>query len=266
MANPRIAAPAERLLGAYRDRVAVPPLTASDPELTLAEAYEIQQTQVKSWLATGDRLVGFKVGLTSPQIQRQLGVDSPDFGHLLRSMEHTEAEPLDPSAFISPRVEPEIAVVLGRELSGPGVTVREVARAVESVHAAIEIIDSRVADWKITLVDTVADNASSGGFVLGAQSRRLDELTLPTLGCTLSRNGEIVHTGAGGAVLGNPLHAVAWLANAFGAYGQSLPAGSVILAGALTAAVPIAAGDQVTATLAGLGSITIRVAETEQNA
>ena len=253
-----VAAWGDRLLSAYADRRPIEPLVSAIPGLTLADAYRIQLHQVETWVAAGQTIAGFKVGLTSLAMQRQLGVDSPDFGHLTTGMV-LDDQPVSVEAFISPRVEPEISFVLGRDLTGPGLTVLDVLAAVDYAIASIEVIDSRIADWKIGLLDTVADNASSGAVVLGAQPLRLDRgVDLATLGCVLTRNGDIVRTGAGGAVLNHPLNGVLYLANALGAHGRSLPAGSVVMAGALCAAVPVAPGDRFTATFAELGSVSVR--------
>ncbi|RAY16340.1 2-keto-4-pentenoate hydratase [Actinomadura craniellae] len=246
------------LLGAYASGIPVRPLTENAPELTLADAYAIQRAQVERRLADGARIKGHKVGLTSAAMQRQLGVDQPDFGVLLDDMFHLDSAPIDAGRFLQPRIEPEIAFVLGRPLAGPGVTAADAAAAVDFVLPALEIIDSRIADWKITLPDTVADNASSGGVVLGSTPVRPDGLDLALTGCLLHRNGVLADTGAGGAVLGSPLSALVWLANVLGPMGVTLEAGHVVLPGSVTAAVPVAPGDTFTATFAGIGTVTAR--------
>jgi 2-keto-4-pentenoate hydratase len=200
--------------------------------------------------------VGHKVGLTSEPMRQQFGVRDPDFGHLLSDMAYTADAPVRVSDFLQPRVEPEIALVLGRPLSGSSVTVSDVVNATDYALAAIEIIDSRIAGWKIGLLDTVADNASSGGFVLGQVPLRLNQLDLAMTGCVLRRNGRVVATGAGAAVLGSPLHAAAWLANELLHRGADLAPGHVILTGSITAAIPVGPGDAVTATFDRLGSVT----------
>ncbi|MEV4317119.1 2-keto-4-pentenoate hydratase [Actinocrispum sp. NPDC049592] len=253
-----IAAAAAGLLRAYQTGEPVEPLAPRFDGLDIDGAYAIQLAQVEQWLADGAVLKGHKVGLTSAAMQQQLGVDRPDFGHLTDRMFHPEGQAIDIAGFLQPRVEPEIAFVLGKPLAGPGVTVADVASAVEWVMPSLEIIDSRVRDWKISIVDTVADNASSGGVVLGGSVRRLSEVDVRLLGGVLYRNGELVGTGAGGAVLGNPLNAVAWLANVLGERGAKLDAGHVVLPGSITAAVPVASGDVVTATFDGLGTVTAR--------
>ncbi|MFC0862340.1 2-keto-4-pentenoate hydratase [Sphaerimonospora cavernae] len=248
----------QALLGAYRTGQPIEPLTERFPGLDVDDAYAIQVGQVEQWQRDGAVVKGYKVGLSSAAMQRQLGVDQPDFGHLTGGMFHLETQPIDLSAFVAPKVEPEIAFVLGKPLRGPGVTVAEAMAAVEFMVPALEIIDSRVRDWKIKLVDTIADNASSGGVVLGSTATSLSQVDVRLIGGVLRRNGEVVGTGAGGAVLGSPLNALVWLVNTLGARGVTLQAGHVVLPGSITAAVPVAAGDVTTATFARLGSVTAR--------
>jgi 2-keto-4-pentenoate hydratase len=249
---------ATELLGAYRSRVPVEPLSGRYPGLDLDDAYEIQLLQVGQWRADGARVKGHKVGLTSAAMQRQMNVDSPDFGHLLDTMFWLEHEPIPAARFVQPRVEPEVAFVLAGPLRGPGVTAADAITAIGYVLPALELIDSRIRDWKIGLTDTIADNASSGGVILGSTPHRINEVDLRLSGCNLHKNGSLSGTGAGGAVLGSPLSSLVWLANTLGARGVALEAGHVILPGSITAAIPVAAGDVVTATFAGLGSVTAR--------
>ncbi len=251
---------AKLLLDAYASRTPVPPLTETFAGLTIAEAYEIQLAQVESLVASGRTVKGMKVGLTSAAMQNLLGVRQPDFGHLLDDFFFLEHEPIPASRFLQPRVEPEVAFVLGRPLRGPGVTVAEAVAAVDHVLPALEIVDSRIADWRIGIVDTVADNASSGGLVLGSTPTPLSQVDLRLGGCVFRRNGEVVGTGAGGAVLGSPISSLVWLANTVGALGTTLEAGHVVLPGAITAMVPVSPGDTFTATFSGLGSVTARFA------
>ncbi|MFI6742691.1 2-keto-4-pentenoate hydratase [Nonomuraea sp. NPDC050451] len=231
------------------------------PAGPVTDAYAIQLAQVREWTAAGAVVKGHKVGLASAAMQRQLGVDEPDFGHLTDTMFFQHSAPIDAGRFLQPRIEPEIAFVLGRPLSGPGVTVAQAIAAVDFVLPALEIIDSRIENWKITLADTIADNASSGGVVLGTRPTRLEAVDLALAGCLLHRNGVLEQTGAGGAVLGSPINALVWLANVLGARGVSLEAGHVVLPGSVTAAIPVAAGDTVTATFAGLGAVSATFAE-----
>jgi 2-keto-4-pentenoate hydratase len=249
------------LAGAYTTRTPLPPLTASHPDLSVGDAYAVQLAQVAVWTDAGARVKGHKVGLTSAAMQRQLGVDQPDFGHLLDTMFLAEGTPAAYQRFIQPKAEPEIAFVLGRDLAGPGVTVAEALAAVDFVLPALEIIDSRIADWKITLADTIADNASSGAVVLGSRPVKPDALDLSLTGCLLHRNGRLEGTGAGGAVLGSPVNALVWLANVLGARGTALEAGQVILPGSVCAAIPFAPGDTVSATFDRIGSVSITFSE-----
>jgi 2-keto-4-pentenoate hydratase len=252
------------LCDAYESRTAIEPLTGQYADLTLEDAYQIQLLQVGRWLAEGARVKGHKVGLTSAAMQRQMGVDQLDYGHLLDRMFWLEHEPIPASSFVQPRVEPEVAFILARPLQGPGVTSADAIAAVGYVLPALELIDSRIKDWKIGLADTIADNASSGGVVLGSAPRALTNIDLRLGGCNLHKNGELAGTGAGGAVLGSPLSSLVWLANTLGARGVVLEEGHVILPGSITASIPVGAGDTVTATFAGLGSVTARFSPEER--
>ncbi|TCP53533.1 2-keto-4-pentenoate hydratase [Tamaricihabitans halophyticus] len=269
--GPDIAAPdraelAQLLLAAYASRVPIVPLIEQHPGLTVADSYAIQQHQVGAWEAAGASIRGHKVGLSSFVMQRQMGVDQPDYGHLLDTMFFPEHQPIAAAGYLQPRVEPEVAFVLRTSLSGPGVTAADAAAAVDFVLPALEIIDSRIADWRISIVDTIADNASSGGVVLGSKPTRLDRVDLQLAGCLLGVNGRIVETGAGGAVLGSPLNSLAWLANTLGPLGVSLEAGHVVLPGSMTRAIPIRPGDVATATVAGLGTVTAVFADDGKDA
>jgi 2-keto-4-pentenoate hydratase len=238
----------------------IPPLTDATPDLSIEEAYAIAERNVAARVAAGAQVVGHKIGLTSVAVQRQLGVGEPDYGALLDVMEIPDGGAMSRSAFIAPRVELELAFHLGAALRGPGVSVEHVRAATESVQAAIEIVDSRVADWKITLADTVADNASSGAFVLGGPRVPLETLDAADLDAEFRRDGEMIETGNTSAVLGDPCAAVAWLANALAAYGTGLDAGHIVLSGACTRMVPARVGDVYRGTLAGLGGVTLSVA------
>ncbi|OLT42358.1 2-keto-4-pentenoate hydratase [Saccharomonospora sp. CUA-673] len=246
---------AKRLQQAYETRTPVDPLIADHPDLTIVDAYRIQQEQVDGWVAAGEIVKGHKVGLSSPAMQQQMGVNQPDFGHLTSGMFHLEHRPITTS-FLQPRIEPEVAFVLGKQLTGPGVTVADAARAVEFVLPALEIVDSRIRDWRISIADTVADNASSGGVVLGTKPSLLSSLDLRAMGCTLYRSGALLATGTGSAVLGSPLNALVWLANTIGPLGLSLEPGHVVLPGTMTQAFPVAQGETITAQLDGLGDVT----------
>ncbi len=252
------AAAASALLTAYDTGEPIAPLTATYDGMTLDDAYAVQLAQIEAFLARGRIVQGHKVGLTSAAMQNLLGVREPDYGHLLDDFFHLEHVPIPMGRFLQPRIEPEIGFVLGRSLRGPGVTVPEALAAIDFVVPALEIVDSRIRDWKIALYDTIADNASSGAVVLGSTPTRPGAVDLRLAGATLHRNGTLVGTGAGGAVLGSPLNSLVWLANTVGARGITLEAGHVVLPGAVCAMVPVAPGDTFTAVFAGLGSVTAR--------
>lgn len=249
---------ASRLVTAYATGRPVEPLSETYADLSVDDAYEIQLLQIRRRCAGGAVVKGHKVGLTSTVMQRQMNVDQPDYGHLLNDMFYLEHFAIDGAAYLQPRIEPEMAFVLGRPLRGPGVTVAEAASAVAFVLPALEIIDSRIRDWQIGLCDTIADNASSGGVVLGSRPTSLAAVDLKLAGCNLYRNGELVATGAGGAVLGSPISSLVWLANTLGVRGIVLEAGHVVLPGSVTASVAIAPGDSFAAVIAGLGTVTAR--------
>lgn len=254
---------AAQLLHAYRTREPIAPVIESHPGATMADAYRIQQEQVRHWLAEGQVIKGHKVGLTSAAMQEQMGVDQPDYGHLLSSMFYAEQQPIPATAFLQPRIEPEIAFVLGRSLSGPGVTIADAARAVEFVLPAVEIIDSRIRNWNISIVDTIADNASSAGVVLGGKPTLLSAVDLRLVGCTLQSGGDVIATGTGSAVLGSPLNAIVWMANTLGGLGVTLEPGHVVLSGSITRAFPIGPGETMTAMLSELGSVTVTFGKEE---
>ncbi|MFC6173439.1 2-keto-4-pentenoate hydratase [Subtercola frigoramans] len=248
---------ADQLAEAYVSGKPIDPLSETDPGLTIDDAYAIQAAQIRDWATSGRHVRGYKVGLTSLAMQRQLGVDQPDFGYLVDGMYHQPGSVVSIGSFIAPRIEPEIAFVLGADLSGPGVTVEEARRAVSSVVGALELIDSRIVDWRISLIDTIADNASSAGVVVGHTALPLESLDIEALAVTLAKNGEHAGSGTGAAVLGSPLNALVWLANTLGTYGVTLKAGSVVIPGSVCAAVPVGAGDTITADFGPLGSVSL---------
>ena len=249
---------AEALRQAEDDRRAIPPIIAGNPALTVADAYQIQLLNIQGRISAGARVVGRKVGLTSRAMQLMMGVDEPDFGVLLDDMLVEEGDAVPVADLVQPRVEAEIALVLGRDLRGPGVSSTAALQAVASATASIEIIDSRITDWKIGLIDTIADNASSARFVVAGRRTPVEGLDLRLIGMALSINGELLETGAGAAVLGNPVRCVAWLANKLASYGEQLNAGDVILAGSLHRAIPVKPGDSVVAEFDRLGSVRTR--------
>ena len=249
---------ARSLYEAERSRGAIRPLVDLYPGLTPDDAYRIQNAVIDRKLEEGARVVGHKIGLTSLAMQQMLGVDQPDFGHILDTMMVPDGGSLNRQDLIYPRVEGEITFVLAEDLRGPGVTVPRVLAATKYVMASLEIVDSRVADWKITLADTIADNASSCRMVVGGRCLPVDGLDLRLIGMVLERNGEVVNTAAGASVLGNPAQAVAWLANKLAEFDVTLKAGELILPGALSAAVTVDTGDVVRATFDHLGSVSVR--------
>lgn len=254
MTRDELRAVATALAGAYKSRSPIDPPSAT-AIMTLEDAYEIQTLQVERWIDQGASVRGHKVGLTSRAMQQLLGVDQPDYGRLLDTMFFASGERITADRFLQPRVEPEIAFVLGRDLEGPGLTTLDVMRATEFVVASLELIDSRIQNWKITLADTIADNASSGAVVLASKPVLPGALDLRLSGCNLYRDGSLVATGAGGAVLGDPARAVAWLANVLATTGEGLHAGDVVLPGSCTAAVPVDRGDSIHADFAGIGTV-----------
>lgn len=249
---------AHQLMKAEEERQPIEPLTTTYPALTVREAYQIQLAGVQEKLKKGRKIIGKKIGLTSRGMQQLLGVNEPDYGHLLDHMFLQEGEPCRREQLLWPRVEGEIAFILKETLRGPGVTIADVFRATEGVMPAIEIVDSRIRDWKIKLPDTIADNASSAFFVLGGKILPLQGLDLRHMGMILEKNGEIVNTGAGAAVWGHPAAAVAWLANKLSEFDIALEAGEIILSGAITAAVDAAANDVFNISFHSLGSISLR--------
>lgn len=254
---------ADRLWNAQFDGEPCEPLTTTHPEITLHDAYEIQSINLSRRMTKqglfGDRArhVGRKVGITSRAVQTWLNVNEPDFGGLLCDMAVPDGGKADITRLLQPRVEGEVAFVLKKSLFGPGVTAAQVVAATDFVIPAIEIIDSRVSDWKIKIEDTVADNASSGMFVLGSRPMPLSSIDLRTIGMSLRKNGEVVSTGAGAACLGNPVNAVVWLVNKLGEHGISLAPGEVVLSGALGPVSPVVAGDRVSVTLGRAPEITV---------
>ncbi|SFB21297.1 2-oxopent-4-enoate/cis-2-oxohex-4-enoate hydratase [Collimonas sp. OK607] len=248
----------DELYEALIKRLPVAPLTERFPELSLEDAYQIQLHMIGRRLAMGERVVGKKIGLTSVAVQTMLGVDQPDFGHLTSAMAYDSGATVPASAMIAPRAEGEIAFILKRDLAGPGITNLDVLAATAYVVPCFEIVDSRIRDWKIRIQDTVADNASSAAFVLGNTPVDPNQVDFVHCGMVVEKNGVIVGTGAGAAALGSPLTAVAWLANTLGRLGLGLKAGEVILSGALSALVPVQAGDQMRVTIGGIGSVAVR--------
>jgi 2-keto-4-pentenoate hydratase len=255
------AAALDRLAAARAAGRPCTPVRTLLPPGDIAAAYAVQGAWVAGQVAAGNGVIGRKIGLTSPAVQAQLGVDQPDFGTLLSTMSCPPGQPVDIGRLLQPRIEAEVAFLLARDLDGPDIGPDigpgDVLAATGAVAPALEIVDSRIAGWDITIVDTVADNASSGLFTVGPQ-RPPGGLDLAACPMRLWRGDEEVSAGSGAACLGHPAVAVAWLAAAARSYGQPLRAGEIVLSGALGPMVPVRAGDRFTAEIGGLGQVTAR--------
>ncbi len=254
-----LARTALRLREAYRSG-AIAPLRDALTPTDEAGAYAVQSINTGFWLGTGRRLVGRKIGLTADAVQRQLGVDRPDYGVLFEDMRIADGDVLDIARVLQPKAEAEVAIVLDRDLDLPDATPQDVLAAIDHVVAAIEIVDSRIAEWKITFADTVADNGSSAFFVLGSERRSPVGLDLRTCGMAMEINGKLASLGAGVACLGHPLNAASWLARTLARSGEALRAGDIVLTGALGPMAALRAGDHVEAAIGGLGTVSFRMA------
>jgi 2-keto-4-pentenoate hydratase len=248
---------AKDLLAAERRVQSIPPLTELYPDLNVEDAYKIQLAIIENKLHEGSRVIGKKVGLTSLAMQQMLGVNEPDYGHLLDDMKIKDGGRIDISQFVSPKIEAEIGFILGEDLKGPNITFVDVLMATKYVVPALEIIDSRIEDWNIKLIDTVADNGSSARVVTGKAFAEIDGIDLRTVGMVFYKNGEMAATGSGAAALGHPAHAIAWLANKLSEFDIPLKAGELILPGALTKAFPVMKGDHFSAQFGSLGSVSV---------
>ncbi|MCR9097711.1 MAG: 2-keto-4-pentenoate hydratase [bacterium] len=249
---------AAALYDAEASRKPIEPLAARWSDLDVTDAYRIQLHNIERRVEAGAAVRGHKVGLSSRAMQEMMGVDEPDYGHLLDDMFVFEEHDVAMSAMIQPRVEIEVAFVLGDALPARGCNAADVIRATEFVLPAIEIIDSRIADWKIGIVDTIADNASSAKVVLGGNPVRLTDVDVRAIEASLLRNGEVVESGTSAAVLGNPVTAVAWLAQTVSRFDVALEAGQAVLPGSCTRAVDVQAGDVVRAEFDALGHVEVR--------
>lgn len=246
---------AAQLAEAERTRVPMSPLTGAHPDIDVVDAYEIQLINIRRRVAGGAIVVGHKVGLSSEAMQTMMGVDEPDYGHLLADMEVFEDAPVPAAAYLYPRVEVEVGFILADDLPGSGCTEDDVLAATAAFAPAIELIDSRITDWKIALCDTIADNASSAGFVLGRERVSPKDVDITAIDAVLTRNGETVAEGRSDAVLGNPVTAVAWLARKVDSFGVRLKAGDIVLPGSCTRAIDVRPGDSFVADFTGLGSV-----------
>ena len=248
----------DELYNALITRTAVAPLTDREADITIEDAYQIQQRMIQRRLDAGETIIGKKIGVTSKVVMDMLKVNQPDFGMMTSGMVFNEGESIDTSTMIAPRAEAEVAFVLKSDLMGPGVTAADVLRATDFVVPCFEIVDSRIQDWKIKSQDTVADNASCGVLVLGGRRKSPADIDLALAGMVLEKNGEIISTSTGAAVQGSPVNAVAWLANTLGNLGIGLKAGEVILSGSQSPLVPVKAGDSLVCTVGGLGGTSVR--------
>jgi 2-keto-4-pentenoate hydratase len=257
MKQPEYSSIARVLFEAEQQRIPIEPLSETYPSLTTEQAYRIQSTWQEMKLQAGMALVGHKIGLTSLAMQQQLGVDQPDYGFLLDTMNVPSGSSLGRSDFIAPRIEPEIAFWLAKDVRGPGVTIEHVMAATRGVSAALELVDSRIADWRIKLVDTIADNASSARIIISEHVVAPGDIDLVAEHVTLIRNGETCGSGTGAAVMGHPANAVAWLANTLAEFGIWLQAGQVVLPGAMCASASVGAGETYRANFTHLGEVSI---------
>lgn len=247
---------AQALKAAERSVTPIKPVSAENQDLVIRDAYKIQLMNIDKELESGKKVTGKKIGLTSYAMQNMLKVDQPDFGHLLNSME-VKNNVVDRKKLVAPKAEAEIAFVLKEDIKGPFATAADVLAATDYVVAAIEIVDSRVADWKINIIDTVADNASSGMYVLSDKKVDPRRVDLKKITMDFYKNGEKINSGKGTDVLGDPAYCVAWLANTLAAYNVVLKKGEVILSGALSAALAAEAGDTFKATFSELGDVAV---------
>lgn len=250
---------AEALLESYETKQPIKPLRDQLEDMTIEDAYAIQLIQEKTLAAKGGKLIGRKIGLTSLAMQKKLGVDSPDFGFMFddpRFIGNDDAH-FDSKDFLQPRIEPEVAFYLKEDLAGPGITLEQAIDAIDTVHMAIEIVDSRVADWDIHLVDTVADNASYGAIAWAKEPMDIDKAHLAEFPCTLIVDGKVVGEGKGSDIMGHPAAPLQWLANTLGEQGVGLKAGQVVLPGSPVAMIQVQAGTQVTADYGKYGKFSI---------
>lgn len=264
--DPRLSSEAVERLGealfeAFESGAAIEPLTTTNPEMGVADAYRVQRMLLERHAGAGRRAAGHKIGLTSRAIQQQLGVTSPDFGVVLDSHVFLSGTTVSRSELrmVAPRIEAEVAFILDHELRGPGLTAQDVSRSTRALMPVFELIDSRIRDWRITLADTIADNASCLGAVVGAQVAPADVGDVASLSVSFGRNGTALERGEASAVMGNPATAVAWLANELAALGESLPAGKPVLSGSFTAAVDATPGRYEASFGDRLGTVSIEI-------
>ncbi len=259
MNQEQIIACGDELYQALTKRETIRPLTERFSDLTIDDAYHISLRMLERRVEAGERVIGKKIGVTSKAVQNMLNVRQPDFGYLTDAMVFSQGEEMAISErLIQPKAEGEIAFILKKDLSGPGVTAADVLAATDCVMPCFEIVDSRIENWQIKIEDTVADNASCGLFLLGDNAISPRKVDLSTCGMVVEKNGSIISTGAGAAALGSPVNCVVWLANTLSQFGISLKAGEVILSGSLVPLEPVTAGDHMTVSIGGMGSASVR--------
>jgi 2-keto-4-pentenoate hydratase len=246
---------AAELAEAEQTRVPITPLTDRHADIDVVDAYEIQLINIRQRVDGGAKVIGHKVGLSSEAMQKMMNVDEPDYGHLLDEMQVYEDRPVKSANYLYPRVEVEVGFVLADDLPGAGCTEDDVLAATAAFAPAIELIDTRITDWKIKLCDTIADNASSAGWVLGEARVSPKDIDIRAIDAVLSNNGEVVAKGRSDAVLGNPVTAVAWLARKVDSFGVRLKAGDIVLPGSCTRAIDAPPGSDFIADFTGLGSV-----------
>ena len=256
----QIEALAQKLQRAEQEAAPIAPLTDDFPAMSAEDAFKVQLVNINRRIAGGAKVTGHKVGLASEAMQKMMGVDEPDYGHLLDDMEYHEGTAIPTAALCTPRVELEVAFILGKDIPAEGVPDEELLDYIEWVVPSIELIDSRITDWKIKLADTIADNASSCGYILGKQRVAPADIDVAAVPVELYKNGELLATGRSDAVLGNPLNAVSWLARKVASFGVRLRAGDVLLPGTAIRAMDVAPGDKIRAEFAGLGTVDVEFA------
>lgn len=249
---------AEQLYNAERERYEVEKISTANSGMTLDDSYAVQKKLVAMRLADGEKLVGMKIGLTSKAMQETIGIDVPDYGHLTDAMLLLEGQPCKMEELIQPKVEGEILFFMKKDLKGSGITVADVYNAVDYVAPAIEIVDSRIRNWDVTLLDTVADNGSSGKVVIGSKIVPITDVDMRLTGMNMEKNGELFNSGTTAEVWGNPAASVAWLINELSKYDIGVKAGYIVLSGALTASPPVKAGDHFVVSFAGMGSVGVK--------
>lgn len=256
----------DELYAALTSRKTIAPLRTRIDGLSIEDSYHIAARMVQRRVEAGETIIGKKIGVTSKAVQDAIGVFEPDFGQLTSGMLYDCGSKIDISELIQPRAEAEIAFVLKSDLAGPGVTAADVLRATDHVRACFEIVDSRIDQWDIKILDTVADNASCGVFVLGDEKVDPRQVDLALAGMKAFKNGELAATGVGAAVQGSPYNAVAWLANTLGRLGLPFRKGEIILSGSLGPLIDVAAGDQIECTIGRVGSCSVTFVDGGANA